>query len=111
MLKSYEYRIYPTDDQIVKLLDILGQVRFVYSLGFEAKINDWKTHRKSVSAFDLNNQIRDLKDHTDRIDTPSQINDILNIKNFASRIKLSVTQRESLDYACDVETKKFLAFV
>ena len=72
MLKSYKYRIYPTDDQIVKLSNIFGQVRFVYNLGLETKINAWKTHRKSISAFDLNNQIKDLKDHIDWIDAPSQ---------------------------------------
>jgi len=65
MLKSYKYRIYPTDDQIVKLSNIFGQVRFVYNLGLETKINAWKSHRKSISAFDLNNQIKDLKDHID----------------------------------------------
>jgi putative transposase len=72
MLKSYKYRIYPTDDQIVKLSNIFGQVRFVYNLGLETKINAWKTHKKSISAFDLNNQIKDLKDHIDWIDAPSQ---------------------------------------
>ena len=72
MLKSYKYRIYPTQDQIVKLSNIFGQVRFVYNLGLETKINAWKSHRKSISAFDLNNQIKDLKDHIDWIDAPSQ---------------------------------------
>jgi putative transposase len=72
MLKSFKYRIYPTDDQVVKLSNIFGQVRFVYNLGLETKINAWKSHRKSISAFDLNNQIKDLKDHIDWIDAPSQ---------------------------------------
>jgi putative transposase len=72
MLKSYKYRIYPTDDQVVKLSNIFGQVRFVYNLGLETKINAWKSHRKSISAFDLNNQIKDLKYHIDWIDAPSQ---------------------------------------
>ena len=69
MLKSYKYRIYPTDDQVVKLSNIFGQVRFVYNLGLETKINAWKTYGKSISAFDLNNQI---KDHIDWINAPSQ---------------------------------------
>jgi putative transposase len=72
MLKSFKYRIYPTDDQIVKLSNIFGQVRFVYNLGLETKINAWKTHRKSITVFDLNNQIKDLKDHINWIDAPSQ---------------------------------------
>lgn len=61
MLKSFKYRIYPTDDQIIKLSNIFGQVRFVYNLGLETKINAWKSHKKSISTFDLNNQIKDLK--------------------------------------------------
>ena len=39
------------------------------------------------------------------------INAALNIRNFGLRNQPSVTQRKSLDYACDVETQKSLAFV
>ncbi len=38
MLKSFKYRIYPTDDQINKLSNIFGQVRFIYNLGCGYKI-------------------------------------------------------------------------
>ncbi len=73
MLKSFKYRIYPTDDQINKLSNIFGQVRFVYNLGLETKINAWKSHKKSISTFDLNNQIKDLKDHVEWLkQCPSQ---------------------------------------
>lgn len=73
MLKSFKYRIYPTDDQVIKLSNIFGQVRFVYNLGLETKINAWKSHKKSISTFDLNNQIKDLKyEATWLKDAPSQ---------------------------------------
>jgi putative transposase len=37
MLKSYKYRIYPTQEQKELLSRIFGQVRFVYNLGLETK--------------------------------------------------------------------------
>jgi len=39
MLKAYKYRIYPNQDQKELLSRIFGQVRFVYNLGLETKIN------------------------------------------------------------------------
>ena len=35
MLKTYKYRIYPTQEQKEQMQKIFGQVRFVYNLGLE----------------------------------------------------------------------------
>jgi putative transposase len=61
MLKSYKYRIYPTQDQKELLSRIFGQVRFVYNLGLETKIQAYTGNKKHLSCFDLNKQITDLK--------------------------------------------------
>lgn len=61
MLKSYKYRIYPTDDQKILLSNIFGQVRFVYNLGLETKISAYIGNKKHIDVFDLNKQITELK--------------------------------------------------
>ena len=61
MLKSYKYRIYPTDAQKILLSNIFGQVRFVYNLGLETKISAYIGNKKHIDVFDLNKQITELK--------------------------------------------------
>ena len=61
MLKSYKYRIYPTDEQKILLSNIFGQVRFVYNLGLETKISAYIGNKKHIDVFDLNKQITELK--------------------------------------------------
>ena len=62
MLKSFKYRIYPNQNQKELLSRIFGQVRFVYNLGLETKISAYKGNKKYLSVFDLNNQVKELKD-------------------------------------------------
>ena len=81
MLKSYKYRMYPTDNQKEMLSNIFGQVRFVYNLGLCRSKHD-----------------RD-------------INAAKNIRNFGLRNQPSVTKSGWLHRACDVETHQSLADV
>jgi len=43
--------------------NIFGQVRFVYNLGLETKITAYAGTKTNVNCFDLNNQIKELKDN------------------------------------------------
>ena len=61
MLKAYKYRIYPNQEQKELLSHIFGQVRFVYNLGLETKINAYVGNKKHLKYFDLNKQITELK--------------------------------------------------
>ena len=72
MLKSYKYRIFPTDAQQEQLAKIFGQVRFVYNLGLETKISAYAANKTNVNCFELNKQITDLKNEVDWLDAPSQ---------------------------------------
>lgn len=73
MLKSYKYRIYPDQNQKELLSKIFGQVRFVYNLGLETKIQAYTANKKNLTCFDLNKQITDLKKDIEWLnESPSQ---------------------------------------
>ena len=61
MLKSYKYRIYPNQEQKELLVNIFGQIRFVYNLGLETKISAYTGNKKHIDLFDLTKQIAKLK--------------------------------------------------
>lgn len=62
MLKTYKYRILPTEEQKAQLIKFFGGCRFVYNLGLETKIQVWATAHKHVTGVDLINQLKELKD-------------------------------------------------
>ena len=62
MLKAYKYRIFPTLIQQNQMLNIFGQVRFVYNLGLETKITAYAGNKVNIDCFDLHKQIKELKD-------------------------------------------------
>ena len=62
MLKAYKYRLYPNEDQKGLLTNIFGQVRFVYNLGLETKITAYAGNKENIDCFDLNKQVKELKD-------------------------------------------------
>ena len=64
MLKSYKYRIYPTESQKELMSKIFGQVRFVYNLGLETKISAYMGSKTNIDCFTLTKQIKELKDTT-----------------------------------------------
>jgi putative transposase len=61
MLKSYKYRLYPNQEQKELMIQIFGQVRFVYNLGLETKMINYTGNKKNINCFDLNKQITELK--------------------------------------------------
>lgn len=61
MLKAYKYRIFPNKVQENQLVNIFGQVRFIYNLGLETKISAYVSNKKNLTCFDLINQIPELK--------------------------------------------------
>ncbi len=61
MYKYYKYRIYPTGTQKVLLEKHFGCVRFVYNLALETKIAAYRGSKHSLSAYDLQKQLTDLK--------------------------------------------------
>ena len=61
MLKAYRYRIYPTSAQKEQIEQTFGVCRLVYNLGLRIKIDAYKQHGRSVSAYDLINMLPDFK--------------------------------------------------
>lgn len=59
--KAYKYRIYPDDMQQESIAQHFGCVRFVYNWGLNKKIEAYQTEQKTLSCFDLINQIGALK--------------------------------------------------
>ena len=62
MLKAYKYRIFPAEEQKDTLTNIFGQVRFVYNLGLETKLAAYAGNKKYLDHYDLNLQIKELKE-------------------------------------------------
>lgn len=61
MLKGYKYRISPTKAQITLINKHIGACRFLFNLALETKNYAYASHKVSLSCFDLNNQLPELK--------------------------------------------------
>lgn len=61
MLKAYKYRLYPDDSQTELLNKHFGCVRLIYNLALETKTAAYSVHRVSISRYDLQTQMVDLK--------------------------------------------------
>jgi putative transposase len=61
MLIAYKYRMYPDDEQREMFLKHIGACRFVYNLSLEQKIKVYETDKTSLSCYDLNAMLPDLK--------------------------------------------------
>jgi putative transposase len=61
MLKSFRYRIYPTEVQCELINKHIGSSRFVYNLALETKIMAYAGNQINLSCFDLIKQLPDLK--------------------------------------------------
>jgi len=74
MLKGYKYRIFPTETQKDQLQRYFGVNRLVFNLGLETKTTAYASNKKSISKYDLINQLPELKKEFDYIkECPSQI--------------------------------------
>ena len=60
VLRTYQYRLYPTHDQSVQIDRSIGVCRLVYNLALEVKIWAYRNGTK-LSSFDLCYQLVDLK--------------------------------------------------
>lgn len=61
MLKSYKYRIYPTDAQRLLIDKTIGCCRLVYNLALQVKIEAYKANGTRLSAFSLCYQLAEMK--------------------------------------------------
>ena len=57
--------MYPTDEQRAKFIQHIGACRFVYNNSLEQKINAYQTDKKTLTRFDLNNALPQLKSDND----------------------------------------------
>lgn len=61
LYKAFKYRLYPTKDQEVLLAKHFGCTRFVYNLALETKTTAYLGAKHNYSAFDLTQQLPELK--------------------------------------------------
>lgn len=61
MFRGLKYRLYPTDSQKELIAKHIGCCRFVYNLALETKNSAYLGSKHNFSAFDLINQLPDLK--------------------------------------------------
>lgn len=62
MLKANKYRLYPSDWQKELLDKHFGSVRFVFNLALETKTWAYSAHKTNLSRYDLQVQLKDLKE-------------------------------------------------
>ena len=60
-MRAYKYRIYPSETQKELIAKHFGCSRFVYNWGLEQKIAKYQKNKKSLSYFDLANELKTLK--------------------------------------------------
>jgi len=60
-MKAYHFRLYPTVEQSRKLEQHIGSCRFVYNWALDQKIKTYEQTKKSISHFDLDKKLPDLK--------------------------------------------------
>ena len=95
MLKSYKYRIYPTDKQKEQLAKTFGCVRFVYNYYLDKKIMIYKDNQETLSKIDCNNHLnRELKQEfiwLKEVDKFALTNSVYNLntayENFFRKVK------------------------
>jgi putative transposase len=62
VLKAFKYRLYPNAKQVEMLCEHFGATRYVYNWGLEKKNTAYQDESKTLTCFDLINQLRSLKD-------------------------------------------------
>ncbi len=61
MIKAYKYRIYPNNEQQTLINKHIGACRFLYNLALETKMGSYSVYQKNLSRYDLQVQLKDLK--------------------------------------------------
>lgn len=62
MLKTFKYRLNPTEEQKVLLNKHIGACRFIYNLALETKQMAYVGNKYNLSCFELHSQLKDLKE-------------------------------------------------
>lgn len=60
MLKTFEYRLYPDEDQKILIHKHIGAVRWTYNWGLGKKIASWK-EQKILNRYDLQKELPEMK--------------------------------------------------
>ena len=71
MHKAYKYRIYPTKEQEITLINWLGQTRYVWNKFLEQNIARYKLEKKFIFKYDLNKQLPGMKKELDWLNAPA----------------------------------------
>lgn len=61
ILKSYKYRLYPTEEQRVLLAKHFGCSRWIYNYALDKKVKAYQTTKESISRFTIQKDIPKLK--------------------------------------------------
>ncbi len=61
MLKAFEYRLYPDEDQKVLIHKHIGASRWVYNWGLKKKSDAWTLAQKNLSRYDLSAELPSMK--------------------------------------------------
>jgi len=61
MFRAYKYRLLPNKAQQKLINKHIGSVRFVYNLALATKTNAYVSHKVNLSRYDLQKQLKDLK--------------------------------------------------
>jgi putative transposase len=61
MLRAYKFRLNPTADQKILIGKHIGSCRYVFNWALAQKIKTYEETAKSVSQFELNKQLTQLK--------------------------------------------------
>lgn len=88
VLKSFKYRIYPTQCQEILLNKHFGCVRFIYNWGLETKVNAYQSEQKKLSCFDLikmMTQLKTEKEWLSEVNTQSLQSALRNLDNAFTR--------------------------
>jgi len=62
MFRAYKYRLSPNEAQQELINKHIGSVRMVYNLALTTKTNAYTSHKVNISRYDLQKQLKDLKE-------------------------------------------------
>jgi len=71
MHKAYKYRIYPTKEQEITLINWLGQTRYVWNKFLEQNIARYRLEKKFIFKYDLCKQMPAMKKEHDWLNAPA----------------------------------------
>ena len=61
MLKSIKIKLYPNNEHLIYINQLIGTNRFIYNNCLNFKINQYKENKKSTNLKDTNNHVKSLK--------------------------------------------------